>query len=160
MQIFTWLESTPLALWISESLWGYPIALTCHGIGMAIMVGLVVMVDLRCIGCFKMLSLDNLRQILVIAWVGFALNVISGFSLFSAQASYFAIHPAFLIKLIAIVLAASNVYLRQRRLKVYAEQWQGEHAMPTKEKALAILSLLLWLTAIIAGRLIAYVDAY
>lgn len=157
MGFFTWLESTGLAIWIGESLWGYPIALTCHAVGMAIMVGLVAIVDLRVAGFFNVLSLESIRKALKIAWWGFALNVASGFSLFTSQASYFITHKAFLIKLAAIILAAINAYLLQRMLRANSESWDANGVASSKAKKLAISSLFLWLTAIIAGRLIAYV---
>ena len=157
MEIFTWLESTSLAIWIGESLWGYPIALTAHSVGMAIMVGIVMVVDLRVAGYFSSLSFVGLRRAIKIAWCGFVVNVISGFSLFTSQASYFATHTAFLIKIAAIMLAAINAYMLQKLLSERAEQWDQGVAVESKAKFLAISSMSLWVVAIIAGRLIAYV---
>ena len=157
MGFFSWLESSKLALWIGESLWGYPIALTCHAVGMAIMVGLVAVVDLRVAGFFKVVSMDSIRKALTVAWWGFALNVASGFSLFSSQATYFITHKAFIVKLIAIILAAINAYMLQRMLRANSTSWDANGVATGKAKMLAISSLLLWLTAVIAGRLIAYV---
>ena len=45
--MFEWLESTAPAIWVGESLWGYPIMLGAHAIGLAIVVGIFVMLDLR-----------------------------------------------------------------------------------------------------------------
>lgn len=157
MGIFYWLESSILAIWIGESLWGYPIALTMHSIGMAVMVGIVLVIDLRVAGRFSSLSFVGLQRALKLAWCGFAINLISGFSLFSSQASYFATHTAFLIKIAAIFLAAINAYLLQKLLTDRAASWDQGIAVDQKAKRLAISSMLLWLVAIIAGRLIAYV---
>lgn len=157
MGFFSWLEESSLALWIGESLWGYPIALTSHAVGMAIMVGLVAVVDLRVAGFFKAIPLETIRKALTVAWWGFALNVASGFSLFTSQATYFITHKAFLIKLAAIILAAINAYILQRMLRADSTVWDANGTASTKAKNLAISSLLLWLVAVIAGRLIAYV---
>lgn len=157
MEIFVWLEQTSLAIWVGESLWGYPIALTSHSVGMAIMVGIVLVIDLRVAGRFSSLGFVGMRKALKIAWCGFALNVISGFSLFTSQASYFATHPTFLIKIAAIILAVINAYLLQKMLTEKAEDWDGGVEVDKKAKVLAISSMVLWVTAIMAGRLIAYV---
>jgi len=157
MGFFSWLEESSLALWIGESLWGYPIALTCHAVGMAIMVGLVAVVDLRVLGFFKAIPLESMRKALTVAWWGFVLNVASGFSLFSSQASYFITHKAFLIKIVAIILAAINAYILQRMLRADSTVWDANGAASAGAKKLAFTSLLLWLVAVIAGRLIAYV---
>lgn len=160
MGIFYWLESSQLAMWVGGSLWGYPIALTCHSVGMAIMVGIVAMVDLRVAGCFSTLSFSGMHKALKIAWCGFVLNVISGFALFTSQASYFVTHKAFIIKIIAIVLAAINAVILQKMLKAYASHWDAGEVIPGKAKQLALSSLALWLVAVIFGRLIAYWGGY
>ncbi len=157
MGIFTWLESSQLASWVGISLWGYPISLTAHSIGMAIMVGIVAIIDLRVAGFFSSISLSSLRTALKFAWLGFIVNLISGFALFTVQASYFVGHTAFLVKVGAIVLAVINAVILQKMLTANSADWDGGLAIPSKAKKLAITSLLLWLIAVIAGRLIAYV---
>lgn len=156
MGIFYWLETSPLAMWIGGSLWGYPISLSAHSVGMAIMVGIVVMVDLRVMGCFPSLSMTGMRTAIKVAWCGFVVNVISGFALFTSQASYFSMHKAFLIKIVAILLAAINAFILQKMLKANAQNWDAGEAIPAKAKQLAMSSMALWLIAVIAGRLIAY----
>ena len=157
MDFLYWIESTPLAIWVGESLWGYPIALTAHSVGMAIMVGIVAMVDLRVAGYFPSLSLTSMRTAIKVAWWGFVINVVSGTALYTSQASYFTFHKAFIIKIIAIILAAINAYMLQKMLARSAVHWDAGEAIPSKAKQLAIVSLLLWSIAVIAGRLIAYV---
>ena len=157
MGIFYWLESTQLANWVGASLWGYPISLASHSVGMAIMVGIVAVVDLRVAGYFSSISLESMRKAIKIAWWGFLINVISGFALYTSQASYFTTHKAFIIKIIAIVLAAINAYMLQKMLAANGAKWDAGEAIPSKAKKLAIISLLLWTIAVIAGRLIAYV---
>ena len=51
--MFEWLETTAPAIWVGESLWGYPIMLGCHVVGLAIVVGLFMMRDLRLLGFFQ-----------------------------------------------------------------------------------------------------------
>jgi len=157
MGILYWLESTSLANWVGGSLWGYPISLASHSVGLAIMCGIVAIVDLRVAGYFPSLSLNSMRTALKIAWWGFAINFISGFALYTSQASYFTFHKAFIVKIIAILLAAINAYMLQKMLAKNGSNWDAGEAIPSKAKQLAFSSLLLWLIAVIAGRLIAYV---
>jgi len=157
MSIFAWLESTMLALWVGESLWGYPICLAAHSVGLAMMVGIVTVADLRIIGCFSSLPLESFRKALKFAWCGFLINIVSGFSLYASQASYFSTHVAFLIKIAAILLAGVNAFMVQRMLTANASYWDAGDAIPNNVKVLAISSLLLWGVAVVAGRLIAYV---
>ena len=51
--MFEWLENTSVALWVGESLWAYPFMLSLHVIGLAIVVGILSMVDFKLLGGFK-----------------------------------------------------------------------------------------------------------
>ena len=157
MAFLEWLEVSALGEWVAASLWGYPIMLSCHAIGLAMVVGILAMVDLRVAGCFSQLEISPLRGIIKLAWAGFVVNFVSGFALFTAQATYFITHPAFLIKITAIFLAIVNAAFLQNLLRDNAEQWDRGMIVSTSAKMLAISSLILWSVAMVAGRLIAYV---
>ena len=51
--MFVWLETTPIAQWVALSLWAYPALLSLHIIGLAIVVGIFSMRDLRLLGITK-----------------------------------------------------------------------------------------------------------
>ena len=87
MGLFTWLEESGLAEWVRMSSIGYPTVITLHAIGMAIMVGLCVIVDLRLLGKFEGVPYEALQRLLPVAWVGFLINTLSGSGLFVAQAT-------------------------------------------------------------------------
>ena len=76
--MFEWLESTSVALWVGESLWGYPIMLGLHVVGLAIVVGLFVMRDLRLMGLFDGISYESLDKLRPLGWTGFIINAVSG----------------------------------------------------------------------------------
>lgn len=156
MSIFQWLEMSRLAEIVAASLWGYPIMLTAHSVGLAIVVGIIFMLDLRMIGCFKGVSYVAMHRMLKLAWVGFVINFLSGCALFSAQASYFITNPTFLVKIAAIFLAAINAAFIQKMLSDHGERWEVGGVISAQAKFLAISSLVLWSIAIIAGRFIAY----
>ena len=64
MGLFTWLEESGLAEWVRMSSIGYPTVITLHAIGMAIMVGLCVIVDLRLLGKFEGVPYEALQRLL------------------------------------------------------------------------------------------------
>lgn len=158
MEYFEWLELSPLGDWVATSTWGYPILLSCHAIGLAVVAGSLAMVDLRVMGCFPGLEISPLRSLIKLAWVGFIVNLISGFSLFAGQATYFINHPAFLIKITCISLALVSSARLQSLLKQHADDWDGGGIVGSNAKILALSSLLLLCAAMIAGRLIAYIE--
>jgi len=158
MAFLEWLEYSALADWVGTSAWGYPILLTSHSIGLAIIVGILFVLNMRLLGFFSDITIVGLSSLLKLAWSGFLINLVSGTALFISQATFFATHIAFLIKITAIILALVNAAFIQSLIKQQGQHWDSAGATPGRVKVLALVSLALWVTAIIAGRLIAYID--
>jgi uncharacterized membrane protein SirB2 len=146
--MFIWLENTSLALWVGTSLWAYPFLLSIHIVGLAVVVGIFSMRDLRLLGLFSALSIDTFSHLSKLAVAGFILNAVSGFLLFTSQASTFVTSVPFLSKLSCIAVGMILAFYIQSRLKTEIQQ---------QTKVLAFVSLICWMAAIVAGRLIAYI---
>ena len=147
--MLVWIENTSLALWVSTSLWAYPVLLSAHISGLAVIVGIIAMRDFHLLGFINGVTEANFLELKNLAYCGFLINGISGIMLFSSQASYLSTNLPFLIKLFFIgsgMLLASKIYKK-------IEKNTGR----TSTKILAILSLFSWFGAITAGRLIAYI---
>lgn len=147
--MFEWLENTSVALWVGESLWAYPFMLSLHAIGLAVVVGILSMLDLRILGSFKGIKTAAFLPLIKFAWIGFLINATSGVFLFTSQATTFAQSKPFLIKISCIFVGAILTKVIQGKLK--------ESADDSSMKGLAVASLALWLVAITAGRLTAYI---
>lgn len=158
MNTFEWLEVSALADWVNGSLWGYPIMLVCHAIGLAVVVGILTMLNLRILGLFRGLSFASFNPLIKLAWVGFVVNFASGCALFVGQATVFVESTPFLIKISAIFLAGINAAFLQNLLKQNALRWDTGEALAESGRLFAISSLILWSIAVIAGRMIAYLD--
>ncbi|MFT5500385.1 MAG: hypothetical protein ACI88G_000514 [Woeseiaceae bacterium] len=155
--MFESLENTSLAIWVGESLWGYPLMLGSHAIGLAIVVGLFLMLDLRIIGFNKGVAFDSFLRLFRLAWIGLAINATSGFALFSSQATIFIESAPFLIKITCILLGVVTAVLIRRQLTANAAAWDASAEKATGViRPLAIASIACWIAAICAGRLIAY----
>ena len=154
--MFEWLEISPVAMWVGESLWGYPTMLGLHAVGLATAVGMFVMRDLRLMGMFDGISYESVGSLNKLGWIGLVINAISGCFLFSSQATYFVTHTAFLLKITMIFLAAITAGIIQHKMRVGAQQWDSGIETIGSVRGLALLSTALWMGAIIAGRLIAY----
>jgi hypothetical protein len=152
MQFLAWLETSGIGVWIRESLWGYPTVLSCHAVGMAIVVGIVSMIDFRVLGFARAIPIASFDRLFTFAWAGFALNLASGVLLFIGDAQRFAVHPTFLTKIVLIILGGIFAWLLLKAL----HEAPAEGAATGKAKTIAVLSLLCWSGAVIAGRLIAY----
>ena len=147
--MLVWIENTSLALWVGTSLWAYPVLLSAHITGLAVIVGIIAMRDFHLLGFINGVTEANFLELKKLAYCGFLINGISGIMLFASQASYLSTNLPFLVKLFFIgsgMLLASKIYKK-------IEKNTGR----TSTKILAILSLFSWFSAITAGRLIAYI---
>jgi len=105
-----WLELTGLGEAMRKSAWMYPIVEIIHILGFVIVVGAVVMFDLRVLGLGRGLAVTALsRHLLRWAWLGLALVVPAGLMMFTAHATEFATNPSFLLKLALLATAAANM---------------------------------------------------
>jgi len=154
--MFIWLENTPVAIWVGVSLWAYPGLLAVHIIGLAVVVGIFTMRDLRLLGMFPGLQPAAFLPLSKLAWIGFIINAISGFLLFTSQATIFVNNLPFLIKISAIIVGMVLAGVIQSRLRLQFAGAAEETSIDGSTRAIALASLMCWLTAIIAGRLIAY----
>ena len=114
------------------------------------------MLDLRILGSFDGMPYGAVSGLMRIAWAGFVVNLLSGTALFTAQATVFVESLPFLIKIPAIFAALGVAAVMQKQLRQNAQDWDSGVAVSGAAKSLAMVSIALWLIAMIAGRLIAY----
>ena len=146
------LSESRFAFWINESVFGYPSFLFLHTLGLALVVGLGSAINLRLLGVAARVPLASFRPVVPAIWIGFFLSTLSGVFLFSADAPGKGEHPLFGIKLSLVACAVLLTAVIERHL-VRDET----NLSPRRVRTLAIASLLLWITAVIAGRLVGYV---
>ena len=152
-----WLETSGLAVAMRQWQWLYPIVEILHIMGFVMVVGGGLYFDLRLLGLGRSLPVNALaRHLLTWARAGFVLVVPTGFMMFTAHATEFAVNPVFRLKLVLIAAAVANAgAFHQWPFKSVAG-WNTGAYTPAWAKAAAILSLLLWTGALSCGRLIAY----
>jgi hypothetical protein len=157
MGVASWLEQSALAVWVSESpsLWAYPAILTLHTVGMTMLVGASVAIDVRLLGFVRELPAAPLRKLFPLMWIGFWINAVSGSALFIAHATEKAVQPVFYAKLGCVAVAMATAVLMRRRLVAAAiPSPAGQPSSSTR--TLALTSIVMWAGAITAGRLMAY----
>lgn len=151
MDFLLWLQATPIAVWVAgaDTLLAFPAILTLHTVGLGIVVGANFLVDFKLLGAAPDVSLETLRGVYRPMWLGFVLNAVTGGLLFMAGAEFTGVKLIFYVKLTLIALALI-VALRIKRA-VFDE------GAPQRARTLAVVSIVLWLAAIAAGRYTAYV---
>jgi hypothetical protein len=156
MDFLASIESSQFASWLRESgsIWAYPAVLTLHTLGLGVLVGASAVIDLRLLGAAPHMPLEPLRRLFPIMWAGFWINAVSGVLLFMTDATTKGTTTVFMAKL-AIIVVAVVVVMSIRRSAFGSAPISSDP--PMSVKALAAVSLALWLAAIITGRYMAYV---
>jgi hypothetical protein len=138
-------------------LWLYPAVEIVHIVGIAILVGSIAVLDLRLLGVSRSLSVRRLASH-VLPWTlaSFALIVPSGLAMFVAHASDLVSNPVFALKLSLIGLAGVNAAVFHTGVYRSAGKWDIDVLPPPGARAAGVLSLLVWISVIACGRLLAY----
>ena len=150
------IEQSAVAQAVRESLWFYPLANTTHVLAIAMLVGAIVVFDLRVLGALGAgRAADAARMALPVARLGLLFAAPSGFAMFIAEATAYLANPVFLVKLGAIAAAMLNLALFHAGSFRRIEAWPNRTPPPSAKFAAAV-SLSAWLLAATCGRLAAY----
>jgi hypothetical protein len=148
MGFLVWLEESPLGIFIRESLWGYPIVLSSHSVGMATVMGVVVALNFRVLGYAKGISILAFDKLFFIGWFGFLINLVSGLILFCNTPTTYFFQGAFILKISFIV--AGGILM-----KVVMNSVRGESSL-AMTKVYSSACIACWFGGVITGRLMAY----
>jgi hypothetical protein len=149
------IEQTGLSKWIrdSRSVFAYYFILLFHTIGLSLLVGASALVDLRILGVFgSALPLKPLKRLFSIVWAGFGTMVTTGLFLLIGYPTKALTNPVFYVKLSFVALAA--ITMRRISVRVFNDANLSEAAMIANGKTMAAWSLVFWIGAISAGRLL------
>jgi hypothetical protein len=156
MDFLAWLQGTAFSQWVagSPSLLAYPTFLTLHTVGMAIVVGTCSVMALRVLGVAPDMPLDAFGRAHRLVWAGFVVNAATGMALFAMDAEHKGTQTVFYVKLVFIALAL--LCYAQFRRRVFVNPPSSDMRTGAPAKAFALISLVLWTGATVAGRLMAY----
>ena len=157
LEFCQWLYNLPWVVQLEESDNLFPIIESAHVLGITLMAGTLVTVDLRVLGAtFPSEPVRRIAETLLpYTWAGFGLMVATGLPLFAAESINLVNNPAFLVKLVLLALAGINALLFHVTVYRNVDEWGISATTPLTARLLAGNSVLLWLSVIVAGRLIA-----
>lgn len=150
------MENSVVAASIRQSLYLYPALEIIHILGIVLLVGAAFMFDLRLLGFSKNIPLQDLADHLL-TWSkrGLWLIIPSGILLFITNAEVLGFNPIFWTKLAFILFGAVNAVFFHKLLKK-STMTANFAAPPNSYQTFAIISMVVWITVIACGRLLAY----
>ena len=158
-EFMAWLQGSALGHAMRESgVWTYGVVNLVHILGVASLFGSVLVLDLRLLGFWRKVTLAAISEPTVtIATTGFVIAVLSGGCLLATKATEYVSNPFIYIKFPAIGLGLVNVAVLH--FSPAWKQHRERELSPQEQSKLAVIggvSLVCWLTAITAGRMIGY----
>jgi hypothetical protein len=156
MALAEWIGIWPGAILLRDSGTAYLLVNAAHILGVGLLVGAILPLDLRLLGLFGRVPLAVLAPFLSrAAAVGAVLAIATGLWLFSVKPAEYLRNEAFLWKAALLALALANVAL-QHGNRGFAEARAGGAVRPTV-RLVAAASILLWLSVLVAGRWIGFI---
>jgi hypothetical protein len=156
--VLDWLEQTDYAVWVRES-WGWPIALTLHAFGMAVVVSVMFVMALRLFGLFRPLPYRWLTRLVPIVWIGIACQILSGLTLLITKPVQYLSDVIFDSKMGLLLASLVMMLVFQTVLKREAVGWDATGRVSSRGLQLVAATALLWAAVTIGGRLTAYLGS-
>lgn len=152
------IEGAAPAVALRQSTWGYPLVNAGHILGVALLVGSIVPLDLRLLGAWRTYPLIPFLHVLrLTAAVGLGLAIICGLLLFATAAADYVRSPWFQFKMGFVFLGVLNALFLLRVTE--SESIRNVplcSAMPITLQVGALISLVIWPVALVLGRLVGY----
>jgi hypothetical protein len=155
------LEGSALGQAMRQWLWLYPSVEIVHIVGIALLFGSIAVMDLRLLGVSRHIPARTLaRHVLPWSAASFLLIIPSGLLMFTAHATEFIDSEVFVLKMLLILAGGVNAALFHTITFRTADVWDSEEMRklppPPSARAAGALSLLIWISVIACGRLLAY----
>jgi len=144
----------PIAAFMNSK-WGWPFAESVHFLGLSMLVGCVGVFDLRLLGVGRRIPIAALHKLIPWGLLGFAINASTGSMFLLTEPDQYIYNPSFQFKLLFITIAGLNALL------FYATSWgrvnaDGTINAPRAGKVAAVISLSMWISVIVCGRLLTF----
>lgn len=143
-----------VGLLVTSVPWAWPSLETLHFIGLSLLIGVILLIDLRMLGVMKDVAFPALHRLLPWAILGFGMNLVTGMLFFIASPDQYASNTAFAWKLILMMLAGINALY----FTLFDEAWilkPGDDA-PFTAKAVAVSAIVLWVGVLYCGSMLPF----
>ena len=149
------LENSQYAVWIRNEIWGWPLVLTIHVFGTALVVGFILIISLRVLGFFKIIPYSSLRRMLPLVWLGIVLQLASGAVLWMAKPTQYVTDTAFVLKSALVLLGIILTIAFQATVGREAAAWESSGTASARATGLVAATLVVWCVVLVMGRLTA-----
>ena len=151
-----WMRATAISQWVTGGPWIWPILETLHFTGLGVLIGGLIVMDLRLIGYKRGLPLRTVHKIMPLVFIGFGINACTGFLFVMGNPHRYAVNYAFQVKVVLLLLAGLNALWFRLKVSPQMKDWTETTRSPVLAKVMGTASLILWFGIGIHGRLITF----
>jgi len=157
--VFAGLENSQFSALVRSELWGWPLALTVHEFGTALVMGFIFIICLRLLGLFETIPYASLNRLFPVIWAALVLQLLSGFALWMTKPTRYVADAAFLLKFSFVIIGFILTLYLYGSIKREAALWDAAGAVSSRGMKFVAPSLLVWCVVLVAGRLTAYLGS-
>jgi hypothetical protein len=154
--VLDWMQTTWLNQLALNYAWTWPTLESLHFLGLCLLIGAILIMDLRLIGFERLIPLRAVHGLVPLAFLGFGINLATGLMFCFGDPYRYAINIAFQIKMVLVLLAGLNALLYYVKVEPLLAAVGPHGKTPPLAKAVGAASILLWFGVLTYGRLIPY----
>lgn len=154
--ILDWMQGTWLSSFVVAYTWTWPVLEILHFTGMCLLLGAILIMDLRLIGFQRLVTAEAVHQLVPFAIIGFLINFGTGILFLFGDPFRYAVNISFQIKMVLVVLAGINALVYNYKVEPLMKASGPDGEYPYLAKTVGLASIVLWLGVITFGRLIPY----
>jgi hypothetical protein len=154
----SWLQHTPVSLALQHQAgWLWPACETLHFAGLALLIGVAGMFDLRLLGFMRRVPVSVVHEFMPWALAGFACNLLTGLVFVTAQPALYFANYTWWLKVALLLIAGLNAAIFERVYSRRASEIPAGGDTPFPIKIIAGVSLASWFGVLWAGRMLPFI---
>lgn len=154
--LYDWMAGTWINGLVMNYAWSWPTLETLHFLGLCMLIGAILVMDLRLIGFQRLIPLSAVHALTPLAIAGFVINLVTGVAFLFGDPRLYVVNYAFWVKMALVVLAGLNYLLFAFRVEPQLATLGPHDSTPTMAKATGVASLVFWFGVLTYGRLLPY----
>ena len=150
-------EGSAINEWVLSGQWTWPILEILHFMGLSLLLGSLLVIDLRMAGYFRQINVVATHKLLPWTFLGFGINLVTGFLFLMGDPARYTANIGFWWKMILVVVAGLNALWFWVKINPVMNTWEPHADTPAIAKVIAWISLGTWFGVLLLGRLIPYI---
>lgn len=149
-----WISGRGLGRWVTDKIWVWPASEALHFIGLWLILGIILMANLRLMGFMRSIPYAAFHRLLPWAALGLAVNVVTGMVFLTATPDQYGLNTSFLWKIVFLVVAGLTLLYTT----VFEGPWHVEAGKdaPLRVKVAGASAIVSWALVMYFGRMLPF----